>query len=277
MPISDGDILFTLSGGSTNTNPALSLGGDPSSQIILSNNLFNDVSAAAAIAGEVVYRCIYANNESTTDTLFNSKVAFDAETTGGSIVELGFDFRNERQTVSFTNYSFLTGGSISFTYTDVSSSTNFTVNFSSTPGTFANNFQTAIRAVPFLDDVTVTATQVSNVVTLAVNFGPGNSASRYHDILQVLTDNLLPTNTSVVNIAKEVNGGPINQVAVEIDLETTQPTGVLFSIPVSQFQEVGDLRPLDFLPIWFQRTTVPGTTPLENDSITISVDGDSFA
>ena len=59
------DISIVLSGGSSNSNPNLSLGGSPSSTPITNNsinNLFDDISAAQLDAGRIDYRCFYKIN-----------------------------------------------------------------------------------------------------------------------------------------------------------------------------------------------------------------------
>ena len=54
MVISSSDISTTLSGGSSNTNPDLSLGGPASSYPITGNRLFNDISDTSATNGIIV-------------------------------------------------------------------------------------------------------------------------------------------------------------------------------------------------------------------------------
>lgn len=72
MPISSGDITLRLSGGASNSNTATSLGGLKSTTV-MPTNLFDDVTNAEAVAGDVEYRCIYVNNANATDTLFSTK------------------------------------------------------------------------------------------------------------------------------------------------------------------------------------------------------------
>ena len=65
MPLASTDVGFFLSGGGANSDPNASLGGVISSTQITSgalNNLFDDVSSAEALAGDVEYRCIYVQN-----------------------------------------------------------------------------------------------------------------------------------------------------------------------------------------------------------------------
>lgn len=69
MPIVASDIKFRLSGGASNTDPALALGGAMSTVaggIITTdtlNNLWDNVSGTEAGAGDTEYRGIYIRNE----------------------------------------------------------------------------------------------------------------------------------------------------------------------------------------------------------------------
>lgn len=83
MPIASSELLFCLSGGSGNTAPTASLGGGKSNTTISDgtmNNLWDDVSAAEASAGDVEYRGIFLMNTSTTLTLSNARVWISATT-----------------------------------------------------------------------------------------------------------------------------------------------------------------------------------------------------
>lgn len=64
-------IVYRLSGGSSNTDPAASLGGAMSSEAVSTslNGLFDLVSSAEALAGDTEYRCIYVLNTGATTAL----------------------------------------------------------------------------------------------------------------------------------------------------------------------------------------------------------------
>jgi hypothetical protein len=91
MPIKDTDITFVLSGGSSNANPYLSLGGDPSGYPISGtlNNLFDNVTMEEATAGDMDYRCIYVFNDHTTDALYETRIYLENQVSGGSTIEIG--------------------------------------------------------------------------------------------------------------------------------------------------------------------------------------------
>lgn len=61
MAIQPTDIAFRLSGGSSNSNPLLSLGGVVSS-VTASSTIFDSVSGTEAASGDTEYRAIYVRN-----------------------------------------------------------------------------------------------------------------------------------------------------------------------------------------------------------------------
>ena len=61
MPILTTDIAYRLSGGATNANPLLSIGGVKSS-VVSGSSIFDDVSSADAVAGNTAYRLVYVQN-----------------------------------------------------------------------------------------------------------------------------------------------------------------------------------------------------------------------
>lgn len=75
MPILESDLIHRLSGGPTNTDPNLALGGAMSTVaggIIISdtdNNDMDDITSTEALAGIVIYRGYYYSNEITSDPL----------------------------------------------------------------------------------------------------------------------------------------------------------------------------------------------------------------
>lgn len=93
MPLVAADIQKRLSGGATNTNVNLSLGGIKSSTAIVDaslHNLFDIVSSAEASAGDTEYRCFYFHNAHATLTALSSKVWIQTNTpSAGTTVEIG--------------------------------------------------------------------------------------------------------------------------------------------------------------------------------------------
>lgn len=87
MPIISSDIKFFLSGGSTNTWPSLSLGGEISNQEIGTSiyNLFDIVSSTELLVGDNEYRCFYVKNNSETSAFFNIIVWVSSSSLSSSV------------------------------------------------------------------------------------------------------------------------------------------------------------------------------------------------
>lgn len=74
MTIAVADIGMFLTGGTSNTDPNLSLGGNVSSTEVVSNNLhavFRRITDTEASSGVTLYRCLAIKNKSATDTMKN--------------------------------------------------------------------------------------------------------------------------------------------------------------------------------------------------------------
>ena len=78
MAIISTDIQYRLSGGASNSDPALSLGGVKSSTA--ASNYFDDVSSSEAGTGDTEYRCIYVHNNHGTLSLIGAKVFIQTNT-----------------------------------------------------------------------------------------------------------------------------------------------------------------------------------------------------
>jgi len=88
MAILSTDIDFFLSGGGTNTDPDLSLGGVISTTEIVDNtlhNLFDKVTGDEALSGKTNYRGIYIKNSHASLTLESAIVWIDLNTTNSEI------------------------------------------------------------------------------------------------------------------------------------------------------------------------------------------------
>ncbi|HJX79145.1 metallophosphoesterase family protein [Glutamicibacter sp.] len=74
MALGSTDIKLHLTGGSSNSNPALSLGGNVSSVVITSgvmNNLFRRITESEASSGVTIFRCVAVKNHNATDIMRN--------------------------------------------------------------------------------------------------------------------------------------------------------------------------------------------------------------
>ena len=79
MPIVATDIKYSLSGGGSNPSPAASLGGARSSTEA-DAGIFDNVSSAEAVAGDIEYRCIYVLNNHGSLTLQGAKIWVQSNT-----------------------------------------------------------------------------------------------------------------------------------------------------------------------------------------------------
>lgn len=73
MAVLSTDLKLYLSGGASNADPLLSLGGARSSTQVTLSTLFDTVTGAQSTAGVTEYRCVYVRNEAA-QTLFSSVV-----------------------------------------------------------------------------------------------------------------------------------------------------------------------------------------------------------
>lgn len=88
MPITT-EVVFRLSGGSGNTNPAASLGGAKSSTAVTGSTLFDTVSGAESAAGDTEYRCIYVHNGHGSLTAQGTKIWVQAASPAYISIALG--------------------------------------------------------------------------------------------------------------------------------------------------------------------------------------------
>ncbi len=95
MPIVDADITFRLSGGASNTNVNLSIGGVMSSTAWAGgvlHDLFEVISGDENAASTVDYRCVYVRNgHATLQWGPNIKAWLSAVTAGGADLAIGLD------------------------------------------------------------------------------------------------------------------------------------------------------------------------------------------
>ncbi len=272
MAVNPNDISMVLSGGSNNTDTALSLGGPPSTKQIFSgilNNLFDDVTPDESETGSIDYRAFYIANDSE-EVIFNAAFWIDSEVDGGASVEIGIDLRNELQRVIVTG-SVSPGDSMELSIED----NDFTVTVPAFVDVdeWASNFENAISALVDVDglqlypDVTVSVIVSGSSFSFDVLF-QGGSGFRNQEQMVLVTDNM-PGAT--ITISTIVNGSPINSIAVILDSENNTPGGVEFGFPTEEDPIFFDFfRPAEFFAVWIKRTTVAGVESLANDGVTLS-------
>lgn len=282
MTVSSDDITFTYSGGESNTDAEQSLGGDSSDYIIPDQRLFSDVTPTQATNGLIDYRCFYVHNQNELDTLHNARVSVYFVVPGDVTVQMGVYVSDERQNITVLNYADITSGTFTLTYTDVNGAHDVVVDWDTDMDMVSNNIQGQLQSIDGLEDITVTPS-AGTVITegdiatpyilFEINF-IGSAGSRYHDLLEVSSNDLSPTET--VTVTRSVYGGPINSVAAEIDISTTTPTGVTFYTSGTSYT-IGELRAFDAVPIWVKRTVPAGSEAIENDGFTFRLFGNPIA
>lgn len=258
-------------GAGTNNDPARSLGGVPSAYPIAGTTIFKNVSDAQASSGAIHYRCIYVSNDTPSTNLYSGELYISDEISGGADISLGFKIADERQIVTLNNFSTITGGYLDVTY-NRDASYPLTVNWNATPATFGNNFQTQLNTIDGLEDVTVSASYDVglDLITFQIDFISG-AGSRFHEILVAQSTNLTYTGgLPNVTVERNVSGGPINTETVDVSVETTPPSGVVFGYTTFN---LNTFRPLDIVPVWIRRVVASGTSGLKNDGFTLRVKG----
>lgn len=89
------DIAKRLSGGASNNDPNLSLGGKMSSTSIVNNalqNLFDNVSSTERVSGSIEFRCFYFVNTHSTESLEDAVVYIASQTPSEDTdIEIGLD------------------------------------------------------------------------------------------------------------------------------------------------------------------------------------------
>jgi hypothetical protein len=262
-------ITFVLSGGVTNQDPNLSLGGPPSPTPVddVINNLFADVTGKQVEDGYTDYRCFYIFNDST-DDFADFKVWIDSQSVDGATCDLGIIQANEMQDLTFINVS---GGTFQLS---LDGHVTGDIAYAFDPTILATNILLGLRKLP-------NATQVE------VTFQGGNSfrvewknleKNKRYPLLILSTNNLEqndPLQPATIVIEEFQAGTPINAIAPDIGIPTSPPAGVVFSQPgVNTPLEIGVLKPSEGFSLWLRRTTEAETQPTPNDGLVIKCTGD---
>lgn len=263
---------MVLSGGTSNTNPNYSLGGPPSATMVQNdnlNNLFQNLTSTDLANGLVDYRCIYLFNDGDS-TIYNMSFWIVEETPGGSGVNIGISAYNETQRVTVTGQP--EGGSLTITCGDVT----FTSAFNPDPVQWAADMQTQANIAFTADDIVPSDVQVTTQYLGAGQgytfdfYFNGFNSHRSYPLFGIASNALTPKTTVSTSII--IQGSPINVGAPRVNVSTQAPAGINFLTPnptAATALGLVILRPFDGFSLWFRRTTLPGTQPVENDGFTI--------
>ena len=272
MAITASDIQFTLSGGSANSNPSQSLGGEPSAQQIVGgiNNLFDNISKTESEDGSIDYRCFYVFNNNGVDTLYDVAIFISAEIENGAYVELGVEQVTDIQRLTIEGT--VTGGSIDMSY----EGNTFSFNYDANLEVWGENLETALNALDDLSGVAVDTSIVGGTRFFEISF-EGDDDNKFHDLLEIEDTSGL-SGAFTIAVAKLTGGAPINSVSAQIENENQEPFGITFaSYGSSNRLSIGTLRPLDSFPVWIRRTVLPATPAQASDGFTFRVSGSPIA
>lgn len=276
MTTTGSDISLVLSGGGSNLDPDLSLGGASSVTPITSellNNLFDDVTSDQNLDGLEDYRCVYFFNDGDT-TIYGIKVFILEDFDGGATMELGIAEQDEKQRIFLTGLP--SGGSCTLSYDE----NEIELDYDSDLGNMSVALQNALNALVdddgqhILKDVVVTAQPVSSNIIFDILF-TGDDGSRDHPLIELISNDFTPSVT--ITISTTQSGFPINTVAPDIGVATTPPGGVgFFAANENSPITLPKLRPTDGFPIWIKRVVEANTEAKANDGLNVRFQAESL-
>jgi len=254
-------LKYKYSGGFDNEDSNKSIGGDISNYNVsnFKQNIFNNVTESDYNQGLIDYRCVYLENISN-KRIHNLSVVLD-DFFKGAIFSLGFNFKNDIQTITITGGDFINDQSLTFSF----NSRNFIVKYNTNINIFVNNFQKSINKIFNLKDVTVNGSYANGNSVLIIYF-QGSSGYKQQPLIKVESYTLTPV--PIITIIKKQNGSPVNCIQEKLNNTLQSPSKIDFLDGGTKiefvFLEVGD-----FLPIWLRRQVFSGIVPIENDGCSI--------
>lgn len=258
---------FFYSGGLNNADPKKSLGGESSNVTVNvgKNNIFNSVEGTFYSEGLTDYRCIFLKNTSS-NKIYYLYLSLD-DFFLGSVIDLGFNFVNEIQSITILNGPFTNGQEIVFSYDEKP----FTVIYSTNFSTWLYNFNYSITKVEGLENVTVSGSSNNFNSVFEITFN-GSAGYKSHPLLVLVGYTLTPLPS--ISIVKNVEGSPINIVPSKILTADREPTSITFyDASISSPVYLPLLNPGDFLAIWLRRIIYPNTIAVENDGCNLIING----
>jgi hypothetical protein len=267
------DIVFLFSGGPANADPVKSLGGGVSSYEIspIINNLFKDGSEEEQNKGLIDYKCIYVYNSSQTNSFDSVRVFVDNVLDTPNQIDVGFILSNEKQKINLGGIP--TSGSFEI---QLENETTDPITYPGTAAGFATNIKNAINALSSGNYiVSVDGTQENSfqyyVITFLDPYG-----KRTQPIIKIINNTL--KDAGLVSIGSQISisklGSPINNLGQVIGSDKAKPANVEFkSTNANSTISIGNLKALDFFPIWIRRTIKSGVSPSILSGSTIKLIG----
>jgi len=258
------DITFVFSGGASNFNPLLSIGGDPSSIEIgnIGNNLFNSLDDTQLQKGIVDYRCFYIFNQSEFDTYFFPKIF--VINNSECFLQIGQNLVDELQIITISGSP--TSGSFVIEF-DIHT---LTITFSTDEAVLQTNVQNAFDAIGYTG-VVVTVVKHSCSYSINVSF-EGIDGYKYQPLMTLITNGLSPDST--IFISRESFGSPINTIPDFIPDVLTPPQNIQFvTYTDGNPLQLTSLKPLEGVPIWVQRIIPAGAKNIIEQQFTFVIRG----
>lgn len=255
------DTVCFLSGGGSNNDPLLSLGGSVSIAEA-EGDLFDDFQPKESLTGLEDYRCVYIFNR-LTSPIKGVEVWLESPPLSSAAVILGIDESDDVQEVNLSFFSGIGTFTLDFEGRDI------IVNADSDLGVFAQNFQDSLRADENLTDVTVQAKLIGTTVNFEIVFA-GIDGKRKQSVL-ALKDNSLG-GSPAVSINQITVGSPINATAETIGKDTTVPLNPEFrettrALPIL----IPNLAENEGFPLWFKRTIEINPNPTSSDGFFLQI------
>lgn len=261
---------FFLSGGPSNMNPLLSLGGQRSNSEVSAglNSLFRDLTDDEARSGLTDYRCFYILNKAPSGTLYGASIHIESSDCGDQILSLGTARRAESQVISVVGPVFF--GAVTFSF----GGQQFSASWGGSPNAFAANLSSGLASIGVLgSEVNLSFSGSTNKFTVA--FG-GLNNNRAQPLIQVVDNFLEGVTTPSIAVTRQTLGLPINTAAPQIATQSTPPAGVEFqATSPSSKMTVGTLAPGDRMPVWIRRQTPAASDPKQGSNIVVRVSGDA--
>ena len=256
MAIGSGNIKFYLSGGSSNSNVNLSLGGVKSSvEVVDSNlhNLFDKTLGVESTAGDTEYRCIYVQNTHGSLELELAKIWISSNSASpvANAIWIARDVIGKNGTAEEETDE---------NQTPTNAGTTFSQD-TGTTGTYGGGLSldglatgTAVLTSQALSSITITdgGSNYSSAPTVTITGGGGSSATA----------------------TATLTSGKVSSISI-----TAGGSGYS-SVPTVTFSGGGSGTGLGAglaYPIWIKRVIAPGTTAVDNVTFILSVQGDTAA
>jgi hypothetical protein len=255
------DTKCFLSGGSSNGDPLLSLGGDVSITEA-GGDLFDDFQPEESSTGLEDYRCIYIFN-GLTDPINGVEVWLESPPLSSAAVLLGVDEADDMQEINLSFFSGIGTFTLDFDGRDI------VVSADSDLGIFAQNFQDSLRDDEDLTDVIVQAKLIDTTVNFTVIF-TGLDGRRKQPVFGLKNNSL--GGSPAISINQTSIGSPINATAETIDNDIKAPLNPEFrettrALPII----IPHLAVNEGFPLWFKRTVEVNPAPTRNDGFFLQI------